>query len=56
MGMGRGSVVPPTMPAPLPTFAGSGEEEIAALKDMAGALRKQLAEVAEQLDRLEEEE
>jgi len=35
-----------------PTTAGSREDEIASLKDMAGALRKQLAEVMERLDRL----
>jgi predicted Fe-Mo cluster-binding NifX family protein len=55
-GMGRRAVVPPAAPAPLATPAGSPEEEIAALKGMAGELRKQLAEVIERLDRLEEEE
>ena len=53
MGMGRGAAVYPTPPAPPAAFAGSREEEIAALKDVAGDLRKQLAEVIERLDRLE---
>jgi len=53
MGMGRGAVVPPTPSAPPAAFAGSREEEIAALRDMAGNLRQQLAEVIERLDRLE---
>jgi predicted Fe-Mo cluster-binding NifX family protein len=39
-----------TAPAP------SREEEVADLKDMAGSLRKQLAEVIERLDRLEKGE
>ena len=61
MGMGRraGGAFPPTPPPP-PTGivdpAPSREEEIASLKDMAGELRKQLAEVMERLDRLEKEE
>jgi len=61
MGMGRraGGAFPPTPPPP-PTGivdpAPSREEEIASLKDMAGELRKQLAEVVERLDRLEKEE
>jgi len=53
MGMGRGAAVSPTPPAPPAAFAGSREEEIVALKDVAGDLRKQLAEVIERLDRLE---
>jgi len=61
MGMGRraGGAFPPTPPPP-PTGivapAPSREEEIASLKDMAGELRKQLAEVVERLVRLEKEE
>ena len=39
-----------------PDVALGRKEEIAGLKDMAGELRKQLAEVIERLDRLEEEE
>ena len=53
MGMGRGAVPPRTPPATPAAFAGSREEEIADLKDMAGDLRKQLAEVIGRLDRLE---
>jgi len=53
MGMGRRAAVPPATPAPPAALAGSREEEVAALKDMAGGLRKQLAEVIERLDRLE---
>jgi predicted Fe-Mo cluster-binding NifX family protein len=55
MGMGRrawDTTAPATPPAPAP----SREEEIAALRDMAGDLRKQLADVLERLDRLEEED
>ena len=55
-GMGRGAAVSPTPPAPPASFAGSREEEIAALKDVAGDLRKQLAKVIERLDRLEKGE
>ena len=47
----RGAVVPET-----PAAAASGDsrrEEIAAIKDAAGDLRKQLAEVMERLDQLE---
>jgi predicted Fe-Mo cluster-binding NifX family protein len=61
MGMGRraGGAFPPTPPPP-PTGivapAPSREEEIASLKDMAGDLRKQLAEVMERLDRMEKGE
>ena len=54
-GMGRraGGAFPQTAPAgPAP----SREEEIASLKDMAGGLRKQMAEVMARLDRLEKEE
>lgn len=55
MGMGRrmGGVVPSTPPPP--PAAPAREEEIVALKEMAGDLRKQLAEVMERLDRLEKE-
>ena len=58
MGMGRraGGAFPVTPPPP-PTStvdpAPPHEEEIASLRDMAGSLRKQLAEVIERLDRLE---
>jgi len=52
-GMGRRMAVSPAAES-RPTTATSREEEIAALKDMAGDLRKQLAEVLERLDRLEE--
>ncbi|HUX76546.1 MAG TPA: NifB/NifX family molybdenum-iron cluster-binding protein [Anaerolineae bacterium] len=60
MGMGRGmgsqawGSAPQTPPqtAAMPS-APSREEEIAALKDMAGDLRKQLADVLDRLDRLE---
>jgi predicted Fe-Mo cluster-binding NifX family protein len=54
-GRGRGAIVPPTPPVPPAARAPSREEEIAALKDMAGGLRNQLAEVLERLDRLEKE-
>jgi len=55
MGMGRRAAVPPAPPTSpsLSGSAGSREEEITDLKDMAGELRKQLAEVIERLDRLE---
>jgi predicted Fe-Mo cluster-binding NifX family protein len=61
MGMDRraGGAFPPTPPPP-PTGtvapAPSREAEIASLKNMAGELRKQLADVMEQLDRLEKGE
>ena len=48
--VGRGAAVPPAPPA---AAAGSRVEEIAALKEMAGGLRKQLTDVVERLDRLE---
>jgi predicted Fe-Mo cluster-binding NifX family protein len=56
MGMGRQAqgAVPPTPPPA--TLAPAREEEIADLKNMAGDLRRQLAEVMERLDRLEEGE
>jgi predicted Fe-Mo cluster-binding NifX family protein len=60
MGMGRRSsgAVPPT-PRAAPTGsvgpAPSREQEIASLKNMAGDLRKQLADVLERLDRLDKE-
>ena len=54
MGMGRqAATMPPTPPASSAPAADTREEEIAALKDVAGAMRKQLAEVVERLDRLE---
>jgi predicted Fe-Mo cluster-binding NifX family protein len=51
-GMGRraGGAFPQTPPA---SPASSREEEIASLKDMAGGLREQLAEVMARLDQLE---
>jgi predicted Fe-Mo cluster-binding NifX family protein len=58
MGMGRRAATPPTPPAspPAPTPAASREEDIAALKEMAGELQRQLSEVMGRLDRLQEEE
>jgi hypothetical protein len=50
-GMGRGVVSPPTQSAP--PASPSREEEIADLQNMAGNLRKQLAEVMDRLDKLE---
>jgi predicted Fe-Mo cluster-binding NifX family protein len=55
-GMGRRAAVPPTPLAPAAAPAGPQEEEIAALRDMASGLRRQLAEVMERLDRLEKKE
>jgi predicted Fe-Mo cluster-binding NifX family protein len=52
MGAGRQAWSAPS-PAPQPAAAPSRVEEIAALQDMAGDLRKQLADVVERLDRLE---
>ena len=57
MGMGRGMgrrTAMPTAPSVVPTV--SREEEITSLKDMAGGLRKQLAEVMQRLDQLEKGE
>jgi predicted Fe-Mo cluster-binding NifX family protein len=61
MGMGRraGGAFPPTPPPPPTGIVGpapSRQEEIASLKDMAGELRKQLADVIKRLDRLEKGE
>jgi predicted Fe-Mo cluster-binding NifX family protein len=59
MGRGAGGALPQTSPQSPTATAGpapSREEEIASLKDMAGTLRKQMAEVMERLDRLEKEE
>jgi len=50
IGMGRGAAVRSTPPA---ASGPSREGEIAVLKNMAGDLRKQLAEVMDRLDRLE---
>jgi predicted Fe-Mo cluster-binding NifX family protein len=50
-GMGRG-VVSPTTQSP-PPAGPSREEEITDLQNMAGNLRKQLAEVMDRLDKLE---
>lgn len=52
MGAGRQAGNAPS-PSPQPAAAPSREEEIVALQDMAGDLRKQLADVVERLDRLE---
>ena len=53
-GMGMGRVAGGASPqAPAASPAPSREEEITSLKDMAGGLREQLAEVMERLDRLE---
>lgn len=49
--MGRGAASPPTQPTP--ATGPSREEEIADLQNMAGNLRKQLAEVMDRLDKLE---
>ncbi len=54
MGMGRSAAMSPTPPASAAS-ANSREEEVADLKETAGGLRKQLAEVMERLDRLEKE-
>jgi len=58
MGMGRRagravSQTPPSPPAATSAPAPSRGDEIAALKDMAGELRKQLADVLDRIDRLE---
>jgi predicted Fe-Mo cluster-binding NifX family protein len=52
-GMGRRAAVPPTPPTPPAASGGSREAEIAALQEMAGELRKQLAEVMARINRLE---
>jgi predicted Fe-Mo cluster-binding NifX family protein len=51
-GMGRGAVSTPAPSTP-PAAGPSREEEIADLQKMAGDLRKQLAEVMDRLNRLE---
>jgi len=60
MGMGRraGGAFPQTPPAgSVPTEPpASPGEELASLKDMAGGLREQLAEVMARLDQLEKGE
>ncbi|MGA9347597.1 MAG: NifB/NifX family molybdenum-iron cluster-binding protein [Anaerolineae bacterium] len=56
MGMGRGAYGPGawgTTPPPQPAPPASRGEEIAALKQTASDLRRQLAEVMERLDKLE---
>jgi len=53
VGMGRDAAMPATPPAPSAATVDAHEEEIAALKEMAGDLRQRLAEVMERLDRLE---
>ena len=54
MSTSRGAVVPQAPAAA--ASAGSREQEIAAIKDRAGDLRKQLAKVMERLDQLEKGE
>jgi ubiquinone biosynthesis protein UbiJ len=49
---GAGRAAPQKLPA---SSASSREEEIASLKDIAGGLREQLANLMERLDRLEKE-
>jgi hypothetical protein len=57
MGRPTGGAFSPPPPSPASaTNSASREEEIASLKDMAGELRKQLAEVMERIDQLEKEE
>jgi predicted Fe-Mo cluster-binding NifX family protein len=57
-GMGMGRRVPlgstASTVSPSPASARSREEELAELKEMAGNLRSQLAQVMDRLDRLEE--
>jgi predicted Fe-Mo cluster-binding NifX family protein len=55
-GMGRAAVEPPMPPVPPGPSSTSHEDEVASLKEMAGSLRKQLADILERLDRLEKEE
>ena len=58
-GQGRGLGMMPSgaMPAqPAPAAATSRQEEVASLQQMAGELRKQLASVAERIDKLEKGE
>jgi len=55
MGRGRGMGVMPPAGPPAPP-APAREEEIAALRDMAGELRKQLADVVERIEKLEKGE
>ncbi|MGD8966402.1 MAG: NifB/NifX family molybdenum-iron cluster-binding protein [Anaerolineae bacterium] len=56
MGMGRrvSQVSTPPTASPSPASARSREEELAELKEMAGDLRSQLAQVMDRLDQLEE--
>ena len=51
MGMGQGAWGTP--PPPQPALPASREEEVAALKQAAGDLRQQLAQIMERLDNLE---
>jgi hypothetical protein len=53
MGMGRGAWGATPSPPPEPAPPASREGEVAALKQTASDLRKQLAEVMERLDKLE---
>jgi predicted Fe-Mo cluster-binding NifX family protein len=58
LGMGRGRRVSqasmPPVASPSPAPGGSREQEISELRDMAGELRRQLAQVMDRLDQLEE--
>lgn len=57
MAMGWGAATPPMSGVSPPASAPAGSrEEIAALKEMAGELQSQLAEVMTRLDRLQKEE
>ena len=57
MGRGRGMIPGGAMPAqPAPAAATSRQEEVASLRQMAGELRKQLANVVERIEKLEKGE
>lgn len=57
-GMGRGAygqAISPNPPAPLPDAPASSQDEIAYLRQTADELRRQLNEVTERLEKLEED-
>jgi len=57
-GMGQGAYGPGvggTMPSPQPAPPASRKEEVAVLRQTAGDLRQQLAQIMERLDKLEKE-